>query len=1260
MQHNPFPRGLVAALVLAMVVLLVAGGWFYRAQAQALRQDAEEELQTIAALKVGQIASWRAERLGDAAVLMKSALAADAARSWLAAPDAEKKERLLSHLRALVMHHPYDNILLVDAEGRVRLSLKGPPTALNAEVAEALASAWRRQGPVLSNLHSGPEDSSPHICAVAPLFTRDEQAPLPAGAFVLQSDAREFLYPLIQSWPVASETAETLLIQRDGDHVLFLNDLRHQANTALTLRLPLSRNDLPAVMAVQGRAGPVQGVDYRGVEVLAVLKAVPESPWFMVAKVDEAEALAVWRSWSTIILALWLGLVVATVAAAGMAWQRNQKAHYRALFQAEAARRRTEARHRTTLMSVGDGVIVTDAKGVVELMNPVAEQLTGWSEADAAGKPLKEVFPIVYEDTRHGAENPVARALREGAVVGLANHSLLMARDGREVPIADSAAPIKDEHGDITGVILVFRDQTEERSAQKALRESEERFRHAFDYAAIGRGIAKPTGEILRANPVLADLLGYTQQEMLTKTWMGVSHPEDLAKLNERIQRLLEGEVPSFNLELRLVRKDGDPVWVYLNVVLIRGAEGGSSLLLGDVVDLTQRKQVEREIRVRVTQRAIVAEIGRRALAAEDLSSLMARAVHLVAQALYVEYAKVLELLPGGDALLLRAGFGWRPGLVGQATVSAGLESQAGYTLFSRAPVIVEDLSTETRFSGPTILHDHGVVSGISVIIQGEGRPFGVMGAHTTRRRAFSQDDVHFLQAVANVLAEAIHRQRSEEAVIRAMQEWQTTFDAANDAIWILDDDSRILRSNRRGSELFHRSNGELIGQYCWEVAHGTTQPVPECPHVLAQHSLKREMTELQIGEGWFQVAVDPVLDADGQYTGAIHIVRDITEQRRLQEQLRQSQKMEAIGQLAGGVAHDFNNLLTGIKGYLDFAIECAEPGSRLREDLQQVDELADQAESLTRQLLAFGRRQTLQMAVLNVNELIMNQLNLLDRLLGEDIDIQFTPAASLDNVRADRGQIEQVILNLAVNARDAMPDGGRLMIEATNVTLSQDDVDQHMEVAAGPYVMIAVSDTGCGMDEETRTRAFEPFFTTKEVGKGTGLGLATVYGIVKQHGGDIWVYSEVGKGTTFKIYLPVVAEGTTAREPDRPRAGGGSETILLVEDEAAVREVSRRILEGYGYRVFAAESPDAAEEIAKGEPQIDLLLTDVVLPGRNGRELYESLAAARPELKVLYMSGYTNNAIAHRGVLDEGTLFLPKPFDSETLAVKVRDALDG
>ena len=398
-------------------------------------------------------------------------------------------------------------------------------------------------------------------------------------------------------------------------------------------------------------------------------------------------------------------------------------------------------------------------------------------------------------------------------------------------------------------------------------------------------------------------------------------------------------------------------------------------------------------------------------------------------------------------------------------------------------------------------------------------------------------------------------------------------------------------------------------------------------------------------------------------------LVNDITERKRAEEalrhsedQLRQALKMEAVGKLAGGVAHDFNNLLTAINGHSEMCLRRLTPGDALYRHVDGIKRAGDRAAALTRQLLAFSRKQILQPEVIDLNNVVVELNKMLRRLIGEDIDLLMRLEAD-GKIKADPSQLEQVLLNLCVNARDAMPRGGKLTIETSDVVLSEEFADRHLSVPPGDYVMLAVSDTGCGMDALTRERIFEPFFTTKEVGKGTGLGLSTVYGIVKQSGGSVWVYSEVGRGTTFKVYFPLVAGKTenSKGETSAPELLVGVETVLLVEDEEMVREMATEILQECGYAVLQAkDGHEALRLVRQHKAEIHLMLTDVVMPRMSGRELAEQLMPLRPNIKVLYMSGYTDDAIVHHGVLDEGTAFIGKPFTMEALARKVRETLDA
>ena len=427
-----------------------------------------------------------------------------------------------------------------------------------------------------------------------------------------------------------------------------------------------------------------------------------------------------------------------------------------------------------------------------------------------------------------------------------------------------------------------------------------------------------------------------------------------------------------------------------------------------------------------------------------------------------------------------------------------------------------------------------------------------------------------------------------------------------------------------------------------------------------ADYQVRTKSGELR----WLADHSFPWRDAHGRLLGAVGTLVDVTVRKDLEAQLTQAQKMEAVGRLAGGVAHDFNNLTTAILGYSELMLRRLDPDDPLRRHVAEVTRAAERAAALTRQLLAFSRKQLLQPKVLDVAEVLEHSRGLLERLIGEDVELVTRGEPGVGRVRADPVQLDQVIQNLAVNARDAMPRGGRLVLEASNADLDEDYAHEHVTVRPGRYVMLAVSDTGHGMDKETQQRIFEPFFTTKEVGKGTGLGLSTVYGIVQQSGGYVWVYSEVGRGTTFKIYLPRVEDEADrpppVAEPPAARAIT-SGVVLLVEDEASVRELLRELLETAGYSVLEASRPGEALRIAQARAEpIQLLITDVVMPEMTGPELARRLAEMRPGLRMLFLSGYTEGVVADKGLLGDGAHFLQKPFTGDALEAKVREVLDA
>ena len=492
--------------------------------------------------------------------------------------------------------------------------------------------------------------------------------------------------------------------------------------------------------------------------------------------------------------------------------------------------------------------------------------------------------------------------------------------------------------------------------------------------------------------------------------------------------------------------------------------------------------------------------------------------------------------------------------------------------------------------------------------------------------------------------------------------------ESAAQAIVATDRLGRIVLANAKTEEMFGYPRGELTGrpvemllpQSVRDAHAGRRERYFARPRVrpmgigLDLSGRRRDGREFPV-----EVSLSHIETQEGPF--AIAFICDITERKRLEEQLFHALKMEAVGRLAGGVAHDFNNLLTIISGYTQMMLSRFSPTDQMRGYAEEVARAAERAGALTNQLLAFSRRQIIQPHVFEINALVKHTEGMLRRLIEEDIELTFCLGANAGNIKVDPGQLEQILVNLAANARDAMPGGGKLTIETASARLDQNYAAAHLGVKPGDYVMLGISDTGQGMDAATKSHIFEPFFTTKERGKGTGLGLATVYGIVKQSGGDIWVYSEPGQGATFKVYFPRIEEAVSDAEgPAAPAARSGSEIVLVVEDERSVRELIAEMLKQQGYTILVATGPLEAARIGAEHPGgIDLLVTDVVMPKMSGRQLAEQMLHGRPDMKVLYLSGYTENAIVQHGVLDRDVAFLAKPFTQGALANKVREVLD-
>ena len=689
----------------------------------------------------------------------------------------------------------------------------------------------------------------------------------------------------------------------------------------------------------------------------------------------------------------------------------------------------------------------------------------------------------------------------------------------------------------------------------------------------------------------------------------------------------------------------------------LEGAEGEIGQLAEKFDDMAatlqqrqkERDEADRKLLNRAMQQTAVSAVGQCALTNRDLAVIYEQAVCRVAEMFAVEYAMLLQRLPDGRLQPL-AVYGLTPKSAGE-TISTGKKlSQMSWTAETGEVSVVNDWNTEQCFERSPLLAELGVVSGAAVAIPTRSKPFGVLAAHTTHQREFSPDDIQFLLAVANVVGMATERIRAE-----AETEKLAAFvkENPNAALEIADD----------GSVNYFNDAAEKLA-----AALGQEHPRNILPETLAM-VVKDCLATGQNESGLFTKMNGHTISWTFRPLpagGVVHCYgEDITMRLNLEAQLLQSEKMKTFGQFAAGIAHDFNNMLTIIQGHTSKLLTDGALSPETRDSLTQVYAAGDRAAQLTRQLLLTSRKNVMQPRLLDLREVVGNTSKMLERLVGETIELRFQSAKVLPLVYADQSMIEQVVMNLAGNSRDAMPNGGILLIEISETYISPDDLHLPIENTPGHYVKIEVTDNGCGMNDLTRARIFEPFFTTKDVGKGTGLGLATVFNIARQHNGWVEVRSELGRGSTFAVYLPANTEPVIETGPVETKCvlpvAGGSETILVVEDEAMLRELAREILKDCGYHVLEASSGREALEVwERHSGKISLLLTDMVMPeGVSGVELAERLVAGSPDLKVVYMSGYTSEDVNAELLSRTHASFIQKPYGQAELVKVVRDCLD-
>lgn len=1083
---------IILLLVFAFLAagIITTGYLSYRQYEQKFRGGVNQQIESIVELKANELTQWRKERLKDGAHLFGNPVFSSLVRRFFENPkDTEVSRGLEVWMSNHVSEVGYYQLVLFDTQGVNRLTVPSNRTTVDPFVAQHIPELLSARCVMFRDFYRNEYDQRVYLDVLVPIFdAADTNRSL--GLLVMRIDPEVYLYPFISRWPTLSVSAETLLVRREGSEVVFLNKLRFDTNTALNLREPIDRPALPAAQAARGVEGIMDGIDYRGVPVVAALRTIPDSPWSLVARMDSAEVYTPIRErlWQVVVMVG--ALILCAGAFVSLIWRRQRLLFYKEQVSSVDSVREAKEYLENLITHANAPIIVWDPQFHITRFNEAFESLTGRKAVDVVGGPLEILFPPAQVANSMELIRKTLGGERWESVEISIQHC-----DGSLRTVLWNSATIYAADGKTPmAAIAQGHDITKRKRAEQYLMESESKYHSLIDNmtegVALHEIICDQNGKavnyrIVDVNPAFEKQTGIAVTEALGRLATELYHVDTAPFLDiyDRVVRTgtpctFETENPVLNKKFTISVYSPKPGW-FATIF----------------TDITQRLKLN------------------------EANARLATAVEQAAETVVITDA---------DGAILYA--------------NPAFEKTTGYTL------------TEALGQNP-----------------------------------------------------------------------------------------RILKSGKHDAEFY---------RHMWEVLNAGKVWTGRITNKRKDGTIYEE-----------DASLSPVLDAAGKIVNFVGVKRDITRESQLEQQILQAQKMEAIGRLAGGVAHDFNNILAVVLMNASELSDDANATPAQTEGLNEIIQAAERGANLTRQMLTFSRRQVMQMRTLDLNDVVVGVTKMLQRIIGEDIVLQTRLAPDDMLVWGDSGMIEQVLLNLAVNARDAMPEGGHLTMELGNCVVDELSAKAH-KGKAGDFVLLTVRDDGFGISQEHLSHIFEPFYTTKAAGKGTGLGLATLHGIVEQHHGWVVVESEVGQGTAFFIYFPRLL--MTKQVGDEPAAlvsvNGGTETILVVEDEKSLRTLAVRILKHSGYHVLeASDGAEALKVWREHHLEVDLLVTDIIMPGGiSGGKLADQLRAEKPGLKVIYMSGYSGEVAGTGLNLREGRQFLQKPFPPSKLVQTVREYLDA